>query len=182
MVKPACPHTTHTHTHTHTHTQPLIPHQAAIIGSDVPGITPAAITSALDTLPSSPSSPPASLVLGPALDGGYWLVACTAAPPTLFAGARWSTANAAADTRAAAAACGVVVVDGDGGGVPTLADVDTVQVRVCVRERRREGGVEWPRPPVVSVEKNTGQTRVRARFFSLSRIRNAGSRAFFFAQ
>ena len=140
MTKPARP-----HTHTHTH-NPFHPHQAAIIGSDVPGITPAAITAALDALPSSPPSPPASLVLGPALDGGYWLVACTAAPATLFARARWSTANAAADTRAAAAACGVVVVDGDG-EVPTLADVDTVQVCVCVREREREAwnghGPKW---------------------------------------
>ena len=94
------------------------------MGSDVPDITPTAIAAALDALPPPP---PPSLVLGPARDGGYWLVGATAAPTGLFAGTRWSTDHTAADTRAAAWRAGISVVEA--AGVPVLADVDTVQVR-----------------------------------------------------
>jgi rSAM/selenodomain-associated transferase 1 len=40
----------------------------------------------------------ADVVLGPATDGGYYLVGCGAARPPLFAGVAWGGANVLADT------------------------------------------------------------------------------------
>ena len=63
----------------------------------------------------------ADAVLGPATDGGYWLVGLrrtAAVPAGLFRGVRWSTAHALADTEASMAGLRVA-------HVATLADVDT---------------------------------------------------------
>ena len=63
----------------------------------------------------------AEAVLGPATDGGYWLVGLrrtAAVPAGLFGGVRWSTAHAMADTEASMAGLRVA-------HVATLSDVDT---------------------------------------------------------
>jgi glycosyltransferase A (GT-A) superfamily protein (DUF2064 family) len=52
-----------------------------LIGSDIPEITPATVTSALALLERDPGA----LVLGPADDGGYYLIAATRVP-TVFEG------------------------------------------------------------------------------------------------
>jgi rSAM/selenodomain-associated transferase 1 len=46
------------------------------------------------------------VVLGPAEDGGYWLIGLTRCDPGLFAGVAWSTASVLADTRARLEALG----------------------------------------------------------------------------
>lgn len=99
---------------------------AAVVGSDVPDLSAGAIAAALAALHAAP---PPCLILGPAADGGYWLVG-VAGPPArgLFAGVAWSTPDAAAGTRRSAEAAGVAVV-ATGGDVPVLVDVDTVEVR-----------------------------------------------------
>jgi glycosyltransferase A (GT-A) superfamily protein (DUF2064 family) len=48
-------------------------------------------------------------VLGPARDGGYYLIGLGARRPELFRGITWGTANVLAETVAAAAALGLRV-------------------------------------------------------------------------
>ncbi len=70
---------------------------AVLIGSDIPGVQPADIAAAFRRLGRN------DVVFGPARDGGYWLVGARrtgALPRTLFAGVRWSTPHALADTMA----------------------------------------------------------------------------------
>ncbi len=85
-----------------------------IIGADIPGVSRARIAEAFAALGSAPS------VIGPAPDGGYWLVGLrrTAAPPSaLLTGVRWSTSHARADTER--------TLPAPVARVATLADVDT---------------------------------------------------------
>ncbi|WP_149539189.1 TIGR04282 family arsenosugar biosynthesis glycosyltransferase [Siccirubricoccus phaeus] len=67
--------------------------RALLIGTDIPGIAAADIAAGFRALGRAPA------VFGPAEDGGYWLVGfgprCPARP---FAGVRWSTPQALADT------------------------------------------------------------------------------------
>ncbi|MDF2233443.1 TIGR04282 family arsenosugar biosynthesis glycosyltransferase [Albimonas sp. CAU 1670] len=69
----------------------------ALIGSDIPDATPAALARAFRALGG------AEAVFGPATDGGFWLVGLrngTALPARLFEGAQWSTPHALADALA----------------------------------------------------------------------------------
>lgn len=94
----------------------LPPGPALLIGSDIPDITSAHISSAFASLGKN------DLVFGPARDGGYWLVGLKRLrpmPATLFKAVRWSGPHALADT-----------VNGLGprarvGYVDTLSDIDT---------------------------------------------------------
>lgn len=64
-----------------------------IIGSDIPGITSSDLRNAYRHLRGSHA------VFGPATDGGYWLIGLAARRPAHpFAGVRWSTEHALADT------------------------------------------------------------------------------------
>ena len=66
----------------------------AILSSDVPGLPPDAIPSAFAALQGG-----ADVVLGPALDGGYWLVAMREAHEEPFRDVPWSTPAVLAVTR-----------------------------------------------------------------------------------
>jgi uncharacterized protein len=72
----------------------LPPGPVVIVGSDILAIAPAHIAEAFRLLGG------ADAVLGPARDGGYWLVGLKRSPRVLtpFAGVRWSSAYALADT------------------------------------------------------------------------------------
>jgi uncharacterized protein len=72
----------------------LPPGPVVIVGSDIPGIAPDHIAAAFRTLGGC------DLVFGPAEDGGYWLIGAKVGtlPHGLFAGVRWSTPHALADT------------------------------------------------------------------------------------
>lgn len=66
-----------------------------LIGSDIPGVTPAHIAKAFGALGQ------AKTVIGPAPDGGFWLIGLShpsAQPKTLFKGVRWSHAETLTDT------------------------------------------------------------------------------------
>ena len=63
-----------------------------LVGSDVPEIGAAHIEAAFRLLGGS------DLVFGPARDGGFWLVGARRLPRRLFAGVRWSSEHALADT------------------------------------------------------------------------------------
>jgi rSAM/selenodomain-associated transferase 1 len=59
--------------------------RAAIVGTDVPELSAARIREALAALQDH------ELVVGPARDGGYYLIALSQPAPDLFAGVPWST-------------------------------------------------------------------------------------------
>ena len=81
-----------------------------MVGSDLPTLPAQRVVDALDRLRASDDR----VVLGPANDGGYYLIGLAArtgdaAVPDLFTGIRWSTEWARADTVAAADRCGLTV-------------------------------------------------------------------------
>jgi uncharacterized protein len=94
----------------------LPPGPVLIIGGDIPAIRPAHIAEAFRLLAG------ADAVLGPALDGGYWLVGLRRTPRVLspFAGVRWSGPHALADTLANLEGWRVVLA-------ARLRDVDTAK-------------------------------------------------------
>jgi uncharacterized protein len=74
----------------------LGPGPAAVVGADIPALRPAHVAAAFRALGTHDA------VLGPAADGGYWLVGLRhprRQPPGLFRGVRWSTRHALADTQ-----------------------------------------------------------------------------------
>ncbi len=58
-----------------------------LVGSDVPGLTPFILREALDALEIY------QVVLGPATDGGYYLIGLKAGAPDLFSGIPWGSGN-----------------------------------------------------------------------------------------
>ncbi len=96
----------------------LPPGPVVIIGADVPGVEPRLVWDAFRALGR------ADAVLGPATDGGFWLVGLRrtprVAPSTLFAACRWSTEHARADTEASLRGLRIAYV-------ATLSDVDEVE-------------------------------------------------------
>lgn len=70
---------------------------AIVIGADVPHVAAEAIGEAADALAAD-----ADLVLGPARDGGYYLLGVRTVVPALFAGIAWGTSTVLATTRARA--------------------------------------------------------------------------------
>ncbi|EMD83610.1 TIGR04282 family arsenosugar biosynthesis glycosyltransferase [Pacificimonas flava] len=90
---------------------------ALIVGSDIPDIDAAAVESAARHLFDH------DLVLGPAEDGGFWLIgARDAPPPTLFDHVAWGTSTVLEQVEANAAALRLSVAR-----AKTLADLDRPQ-------------------------------------------------------
>jgi rSAM/selenodomain-associated transferase 1 len=65
-----------------------------VLGADVPHVSPRALRAAARALTSG-----ADVVLGPATDGGYWLIGLRRPCRELFDDMRWSTSGVAAATR-----------------------------------------------------------------------------------
>ncbi len=86
---------------------------AIIIGTDCPGINPALLKLAFEHLHS------ADLVLGPAIDGGYYLIGLSRLIPELFVGINWSTVEVLRQTVEIANQLGLKVAY-----LPSLADID----------------------------------------------------------
>ena len=76
----------------------------------------------------------ADAVLGPAEDGGYWLIGLKRSPRRkpirLFEGVRWSTEHALADTEAGLAGLRIARLE-------TLRDVDDARDLAALRAGRR---------------------------------------------
>ncbi|RIK92549.1 MAG: hypothetical protein DCC73_12285 [Proteobacteria bacterium] len=87
---------------------------AVIVGSDIPGIDRRHIATAFQFLRSH------DVVIGPALDGGYWLIGvrCPAYARRLFYDVRWSSAHTLADTLTGLPASARVAY------LPVLRDID----------------------------------------------------------
>jgi rSAM/selenodomain-associated transferase 1 len=98
--------------------------RAAIIGTDAPGVTRDLVEEALFSLDDH------DLVLGPALDGGYYLLAVDQPRPALFQAIPWGTGSVLAATAERAGALGLSVRL-----LPALRDVDTLE----------DVRAEWPR-------------------------------------
>lgn len=108
----------------------LPPGPAIIIGADIPGIRAQHLAEAFGQLGRHDA------VLGPAPDGGYWLVGLArgrqAAPAGLFDGVRWSSPHALADT--------VASLRGQRIAYPaTLRDVDTAADLKALSSNRGSG-------------------------------------------
>ncbi len=88
----------------------------AIVSSDVPGLPEGALTSAFAALAEG-----ADIVLGPAVDGGYWLIAMREADERPFAGIPWSTPAVCAVTHRRCEDAGLRVVK-----LPLWRDLDTM--------------------------------------------------------
>ena len=89
----------------------------AVIGSDLPHIPAVAVADACALVAKDPDA----LVLGPATDGGYYLVAAQRVPD-IFSGITWGSRRVLAQTERAAAADRFHVHH-----LATLADVDIAQ-------------------------------------------------------
>lgn len=87
-----------------------------IIGSDCPGVTTTLLKEAFATLEVQ------DVVLGPALDGGYYLLGMRSFYPSLFDDIAWSTETVAAQTLAATEQLGLSVAQ-----LPALSDVDYLE-------------------------------------------------------
>jgi uncharacterized protein len=94
----------------------LPPGPAIIVGSDIPSISPLRVAQAFRLLGS------ADAVLGPSPDGGYWLTGLRRRAKVLrpFAGVRWSSQYALADTVANLKGKRIAYA-------ATLCDVDTTE-------------------------------------------------------
>jgi uncharacterized protein len=94
--------------------------RVCVIGTDVPWVDRATIEDAFQSLDDQ------DLVLGPASDGGYYLLALAQPRPPLFRGIAWSTSSVLASTVERAAGLGMAVRL-----LPVLPDIDTADdVRV----------------------------------------------------
>jgi len=101
-----------------------------LVGSDLPDIAPQTIDQAISRLRDDP----AALVLGPARDGGYYLIAATRVPD-VFDGIDWGSSGVLEQTRAAAAKHGIPVHL-----LESLSDIDRVEDLRSVRAQRTR---EW---------------------------------------
>jgi rSAM/selenodomain-associated transferase 1 len=98
--------------------------RVVLVGTDTPGLTAEDVEEAYDRLLDH------EVVVGPALDGGYWLIGMTSPRPELFADMPWSTGEVLRLTEERAAAGGLRVAR-----LRELRDVDTLEDwRLWLRE------------------------------------------------
>jgi rSAM/selenodomain-associated transferase 1 len=105
---------------------------ALLVGTDLPTLPESSFSNALDLLTIH------DLVLGPALDGGYFLIGLNRPTPALFTDVAWSTDQVFAQTRHKADALGLKTAL-----LPAERDVDTVDdlrafIHECGLEARHE--------------------------------------------
>eukprot|EP00873_Tetraselmis_striata_P022377 jgi/Tetstr1/442641/TSEL_030736.t1 len=93
--------------------------KAIIIGTDIPDVSADIVTAAFAALDSH------QMVLGPACDGGYYLIGLTQPPGDMLKGITWSTDTVYADTASSARKAGLSVAPAT--TLPKLQDVDYLQ-------------------------------------------------------
>jgi rSAM/selenodomain-associated transferase 1 len=108
--------------------------RVVIVGSDCPYLHAEDIRTAWAGLESC------DVVLGPAEDGGYWLIGLRAMQPTLFTEMLWSSDKVLSETIARAKALGLKTFL-----LRTLSDVDTAEdwerfISAATPDRRRHRG------------------------------------------
>lgn len=114
--------------------------KALAIGADVPGITPDLLRKAFAALDF------ADVVLGPAADGGYYLIGMRQLYRQLFRDIAWGSSDVLSRTREILAANGISYRE-----LPVLSDVDRPEDLALVRDDARLADAldEWPRLSVV---------------------------------
>ncbi len=100
--------------------------RVVVIGTDCPGLNAELLRQAFEQLLTH------DLVLGPAADGGYYLLGLKKLQVELFHNKNWSTATVLPDTLADAARLGLQVAL-----LPTLHDVDSAQDLATWREHSK---------------------------------------------
>ena len=113
--------------------------RVVVFGTDIPDLSAAILHQAVAGLRDH------DVVLGPAADGGYYLIGMKRERPELFAGIDWGTKRVCAQTRAAIARQGLSVAE-----VPTLSDVDLPEDTAALRDDPRFADV-WTGKPLLSV-------------------------------
>jgi glycosyltransferase A (GT-A) superfamily protein (DUF2064 family) len=88
--------------------------RVALVGTDVPALSRAEVEGAFERLER------ADVVMGPAHDGGYYLLALARPQPELFRGVPWGSDAVASATERRAEALGLSLAR-----LPVLHDVDT---------------------------------------------------------
>jgi hypothetical protein len=91
-----------------------------LTGSDIPGLGASIIQRAFQQLSGAMQSDSPRGVIGPAADGGYYLIGLTQSCPGLFQEIRWSTDRVLEETQRLARRCGITVAM-----LSELADIDT---------------------------------------------------------
>jgi len=91
--------------------------KAVIVGTDIPDLSAEVIRSAFCALEEH------DVVLGPAADGGYYLLGLKSVHPTLFEGMCWSTNRVLEETTTRAILAGLNMTSSK--CLPTLRDIDT---------------------------------------------------------
>jgi len=97
-------------------------------GSDTPDLPAAVVAEAHEVLVAKA----AQVVLGPATDGGYYLVGLNAPQPHLFQGPAWSSSTVLEDTLKIARQHGLAVHL-----LPTWTDIDTTADLIAFKNRAR---------------------------------------------
>ena len=101
-----------------------------LVGTDLPSLSEASYAKAVDLLSDH------DLVLGPSLDGGYYLIGLRSPAPDLFVGISWSTDQVFATTTAKAEALKLKTAL-----LPPCRDVDTIEdLKALIMEVRLEAG------------------------------------------
>jgi uncharacterized protein len=90
--------------------------KAIVVGTDCPGLTTEILAQSFEALEDNP------IALGPAIDGGYYLIGLQYLIPELFTGITWSTANVLRETIDIAESLDIVPTL-----LPYLADIDLPQ-------------------------------------------------------
>jgi uncharacterized protein len=90
--------------------------KAIVVGTDCPGLTTEILAQSFEALEDNP------LALGPAIDGGYYLIGLQYSIPELFTGITWSTANVLQDTLKIAESLDMIPTL-----LPYLTDIDLPQ-------------------------------------------------------
>jgi rSAM/selenodomain-associated transferase 1 len=104
-----------------------------VLGTDAPHLSAELLAEAAAALVED------DVVLGPADDGGYYLIGLRAPAPVLFTGVEWGTARVLAETLARAREAGLRVHL-----LPPDFDVDLPADLIRLRERLDRGDVELP--------------------------------------
>ncbi|MBN2242668.1 MAG: TIGR04283 family arsenosugar biosynthesis glycosyltransferase [Acidobacteria bacterium] len=99
---------------------------ALLVGSDIPGLCSGILEKALSGLRDH------DVVLGPAADGGYYLIGMNSPHPELFARKDWGTGSVGRQTRSAARNLGLTLME-----LPTLQDVDRPEDLASIRNDPR---------------------------------------------
>lgn len=97
-----------------------------VIGTDIPGINGPLLTTAVEGLQDH------DVVVGPTMDGGYYLIGLRSPVPDLFEGIPWSTDQVYALTEQKIKMLGLSLKI-----LPKLRDLDTVEdLQICIRDSK----------------------------------------------